>query len=288
MQENIQEMIDQVPTLMATYGLKILLAVVVFFVGKWLAQWIAKMLCKGLTYRGVDGAVAAFFRQISYYGLLIVVMVAALGQLGIQTASFVAVIGAAGLAIGLALQGSLSNFAAGVLLIMFRPFRAGDYIEAAGTAGVVKEISIFSTTLMTPDNKTITVPNGGILGDNIINYSLQTERRVDLEIGVSYKSDLDLVKRELLALAKADERVLKEKEITVGVIALADSSINFVLRPWVKTADFWPVRFSLLENVKKRFDEVGIEIPFPQMDVHISPQTLAKDVTAHESTAKNA
>lgn len=275
MQEKFQSIIDRIPELATLYGLKILLALAVFFIGKWLAQTISRLLCKGLEYRGVDGAVSSFFRQISYYGLLIVVTVAALGQLGVQTASFIAVIGAAGLAIGLALQGSLANLAAGVLLILFRPFRAGDYIEAAGTAGVVKEISIFSTTFVTPDNKTITVPNGGILGDNITNYSLQTERRVDLEIGVSYSSDIDLVKRELLAVAQADERVLKDKEITVGIITFADSSVNFVLRPWVRTADFWPVRFSLMENIKKRFDEVGIEIPFPQMDVHV--QKLPKE-----------
>lgn len=275
MQEKFQTIIDRVPELATLYGLKILLALAVFFIGKWLAQTISRLLCRGLEYRGVDGAVSSFFRQISYYGLLIVVTVAALGQLGVQTASFIAVIGAAGLAIGLALQGSLANLAAGVLLILFRPFRAGDYIEAAGTAGVVKEISIFSTTFVTPDNKTITVPNGGILGDNITNYSLQTERRVDLEIGVSYSSDIELVKRELLAVAQADERVLKDKEITVGIITFADSSVNFVLRPWVRTADFWPVRFSLMENIKKRFDEVGIEIPFPQMDVHV--QKMPKD-----------
>lgn len=275
MQEKFQDIIDRVPELAALYGMKILLALAVFFIGKWLAQTLSRVLCKGLEYRGVDGAVSSFFRQISYYGMLIVVTVAALGQLGVQTASFIAVIGAAGLAIGLALQGSLANFAAGVLLILFRPFRAGDYIEAAGTAGVVKEISIFSTTFMTPDNKTITVPNGGILGGNITNYSLQTERRVDLEIGVSYSSDIELVKRELLAVAQADERVLKDKEITVGIMTFADSSINFVLRPWVRTPDFWPVRFALMENIKKRFDEAGIEIPFPQMDVHV--QKLPKE-----------
>ncbi|MCM5670961.1 mechanosensitive ion channel [Pseudomonas aeruginosa] len=275
MQENFQAIIDQIPELTALYGMKILLALAVFFIGKWLAQTISRVISKGLEYRGVDGAVSSFFRQISYYGLLIVVAVAALGQLGVQTASFIAVIGAAGLAIGLALQGSLANFAAGVLLILFRPFRAGDYIEAAGTAGVVKEISIFSSTFVTPDNKTITVPNGGILDGNIVNYSLQAERRIDLEIGVSYGSDIEVVKRELLAVTREDERVLKDKDVTVGIMTFADSSINFVVRPWVRTADFWPVRFALMEAIKKRFDETGIEIPFPQMDVHV--QKLPKE-----------
>lgn len=269
MQENLRDIIDRIPELIALYGMKIVLALAVFFVGKWLASSISRMFAKGLAYRGIDGAVASFFRQISYYGLLIVVVVAALGQLGIQTASFVAVIGAAGLAIGLALQGSLSNFAAGVLLILFRPFRAGDYVEAAGIAGVVKEISIFSTTLLTPDNRTITVPNGSILSGNIINYSLQPERRIDLEIGVGYNCDVDVVKRELLALTQADERVLKDRAIEVGIVNLANSSVNFAVRVWVRNSDFGSVRFSLLENIKKRFDELGIEIPFPQMDVHV-------------------
>lgn len=269
MQESFQGLIDRIPELTALYGIRIVLALVVFLIGKWLAMSISKVFARGLSFRGVDPAVTNFFQQISYYGLLIVVVVAALGQLGVQTASFVAVIGAAGLAIGLALQGSLSNFAAGVLLILFRPFRAGNYIEAAGTAGVVKEISIFSTTLLTPDNRTITVPNGSILSGNIINASLQAERRIDLEIGVSYNCDVELVTRELLALAQADERVLKDRPIEVGITALANSSVNFALRPWVRSADFGPVRFALLENIKKRFDELGITTPFPQMDINV-------------------
>lgn len=269
MQENFHGIIDRIPEFIALYGLRIVLALLVFLIGKWLASSVSRMFAKALAFRGVDQAVSSFFRQISYYGLLIVVVVAALGQLGVQTASFVAVIGAAGLAIGLALQGSLSNFAAGVLLILFRPFRSGNYIEAAGVAGVVKEISIFSTTLITPDNRTITVPNGSILSGNIVNFSLQGERRIDLEIGVSYNCDVELVKRELMALAMADERIVKTRAIEVGITALADSSVNFALRSWVRNADFGAVRFSLLENIKKRFDEVGIEIPFPQMDVHV-------------------
>lgn len=269
MQESIQGIIDRIPELTALYGLRIVLALVVFLVGKRLASSISHMIAKALAYRGIDNAVSSFFRQLSYYGMLVVVVVATLGQLGVQTASFVAVIGAAGLAVGLALQGSLSNFAAGVLLILFRPFRSGNYIEAAGTAGVVKEISIFSTTLLTPDNRTITVPNSSILTGNIVNYSLQTERRIDLEIGVSYNCNVDVVKRELLAVAQADERILKDRPMEVGIVSFANSSVNFALRVWAKNSEFGVVRFALMENIKKRFDEVGIEIPFPQMDINV-------------------
>lgn len=269
MQESLQGIIDRIPELTTLYGLRIVLALVVFLVGKRLASSISHMIAKALAYRGIDNAVSSFFRQLSYYGMLVVVVVAALGQLGVQTASFVAVIGAAGLAVGLALQGSLSNFAAGVLLILFRPFRSGNYIEAAGTAGVVKEISIFSTTLLTPDNRTITVPNSSILTGNIVNYSLQAERRIDLEIGVSYSADVEAVKRELLALAQADERVLKDRPMEVGIVSFGNSSVNFALRVWAKNSEFGVVRFALLENIKKRFDEVGIEIPFPQMDINV-------------------
>lgn len=271
MQESFQGIIDRIPEFTALYGLRIVLALLVFLFGKWLASSISHMFARALAFRGVDQAVASFFRQLSYYGLLTVVIVAALGQLGVQTASFVAVIGAAGLAIGLALQGSLSNFAAGVLLILFRPFRAGNYIEAAGTAGVVREISIFSTTLLTPDNRTINVPNGSILSGNIVNNSLQSERRIDLEIGVSYDCDVDVIKRELLALAMADERVLKDRAIEVGINSLTSTSVNFALRPWVRTTDFGAVRFALLENIKKRFDELRIQFPLPQMDIRLQP-----------------
>ncbi len=269
MQENIQNLINQIPELVATYGLKVLLALVVFYIGKSIAGWISKAIGKALSFRGIDSTVALFVKNLAYYAMYTMAVIAALGQLGVQTASFVAIIGAAGLAVGFALQGSLANFAAGVLLIMFRPFKAGDFVEAGGAAGVIKEISIFSTTMLTGDNKTIIISNGSIMGSNIINYSTQAERRIDLVIGVGYSADLDLVKKELTAIVQADERVLKEKDVTIGVAELADSSVNLVVRPWVKSGDYWPTHFALLENIKKRFDEVGIEIPFPQMSVHV-------------------
>ncbi len=179
-------------------------------------------------------------------------------------------LGAAGLAVGLALQGSLSNFAAGVMIILFKPCKTGDFVEAGGAMGTISEIGIFATILLTPDNKTIIVPNSNITGGNITNFSAQDERRVDLVVGVGYGSNIKQVKEVLAELVAADSRILADKETMIGVSELADSSVNFVLRPWVKASDYWGVYFDLTEAVKVRFDELGIEIPFPQMDVHVT------------------
>jgi small conductance mechanosensitive channel len=197
------------------------------------------------------------------------VVLAALAQLGIQTTSFIAVIGAAGLAIGFALQGSLSNFAAGVMLIIFRPFKVGDFIEAAGTAGVVEEIMIFSTKLRSPDNKQLYVPNGSILSGTIVNYSAKNQRRVDLVFGCGYGDDIKKVKALLEAIVKENPLVLDDPAPTIGVLELGDSSVNFAVRPWVATPDYWDAYFQITEGVKQRFDEAGISIPFPQRDVHL-------------------
>lgn len=270
MDENIQNLIDKAPEFAVTYGLKLVLAIAVFFIGKAIVKWLANMLGAAMDKRNVDHTVASFCKHIAYYAMFTMVVIAALGQLGVKTASFVAILGAAGLAIGFALQGSLANFAAGVLLITFRPFKTGDYVEAGGASGSVQEISIFTTTLMTPDNKKIIIANGAVFGDNITNYSSQENRRVDLVVGVSYNADIAKTKEILLSVAQADERVLKDKDITIGLSELADSSVNFVLRPWVKTSDYWPTYFALMENIKIKLDEAGIEIPYPQMDVHLS------------------
>lgn len=272
MNENIENMMQQAPELVVTYGVKILLAFAVYIVGKWIARGISNLIEKGMNARNVDATVVNFTKNIAYYAMFTMVFIAALGQLGIQTASFVAIIGAAGLAVGFALQGSLGNFAAGVLLILFRPFKLGDFVEAGGASGVVKEISIFSTVLITGDNKTITISNASVMGSNIVNYSTQPERRVDITVGVSYNADLDLVRRELGNIANADNRVILEKGITIGVVELADSSVNFVFRIWTKTENYWPLYFATNEMIKKRFDEAGIEIPFPQMDVHLAKE----------------
>jgi small conductance mechanosensitive channel len=197
------------------------------------------------------------------------VIIAALGQLGVQTASLVAVLGAAGLAVGLALQGSLANFAAGLLLIIFKPFKVGDFIEGGGVSGVVEEVGIFTTMMNSPDNKKLVVPNAKMTSDNIVNYTAKQVRRVDLVAGVSYRDDLDKVKRVLGEILAADSRILKDPAPTVGVLALAESSVNLAVRPWVKTADYWDVFFATQESIKKRFDAEGISIPFPQQDVHL-------------------
>jgi small conductance mechanosensitive channel len=204
-----------------------------------------------------------------FIALLAFVVIAALGQLGIQTTSFIAILGAAGLAIGLALQGSLANFAAGFLMIIFRPFKVGDFIEGAGVAGVVEEIQIFTTTLKTGDNKIIIVPNAKLSGDNITNYSAMETRRVDMTVGVAYDADLSHVKKVLNEIISQDGRILAEPASQVAVAELADSSVNFVVRVWTKSADYWAVKFDMTETIKNRFDAEGIGIPFPQREIHI-------------------
>lgn len=266
---DIQAAIEEYSPLVITYGVKILMALVVFIVGKWLAKKIAAMLKATMLKSGIDETVVTFASNLAFGLLMTVVIIASLAQLGIQTASFVAIIGAAGLAVGLALQGSLSNFASGVMIIMFRPIKQGDFVEAGGVAGVVKDISIFVTTMNTPDNKTIIVPNSDIIGGPITNYSTQATRRVDMVVGISYDSDMQKAKEILQQLADNDERVLKDPAPTIAVSELADSSVNLVFRPWVNSADFWPTKFDLTEQIKMKFDEAGIGIPFPQMDVHI-------------------
>ncbi len=201
--------------------------------------------------------------------LMVVVVIAAVGALGVQTTSFIAILGAAGLAVGLALQGSLSNFASGVLIIIFRPYKVGDWIEGAGISGAVVDVQILTTILKTGDNKQIIVPNSQIMDSIITNYSANDTRRVDMVVGVSYADDVDKVRAALEDLITAEERILDDPAPTIAVSELADSSVNFVVRPWVKTADYWGVKFDLTEAIKKRFDQDGISIPFPQRDVHL-------------------
>ncbi len=268
MEFNTTELMDTASTFIVMYGLQIVAAILIFFIGRIAAKLVSSSIVKVMEKKKIDKTVNLFVGKLVYIGLLVFVAVAALGQLGIQTASFVAIIGAAGLAIGLALQGTLSNFAAGVLIILFRPFSVGNFIEAAGEAGVVEEISIFKTILKTGDNKVIYIPNSSIMGGNITNYSVKDTRRVDMVIGIGYDDDIKKAKEVLLGIAAADSRILKDPAITVAVSELADSSINFVVRPWVNSADYWAVKFDFLESVKLRFDEENIGIPYPQMDVH--------------------
>jgi len=253
----------------AHFGLKLITALAIFVIGRWVARRLSRLLEKGMEKAGTDATLIVFLHNIVYVGLLVFVILAAVGQLGVQTTSFLAVLGAAGLAVGLALQGSLANFAAGVLIIIFRPFKVGDFIEAGGVAGAVKAISIFTTTLHTPDNKVIIVPNAQVNSGTITNYSANDTRRVDMVMGVSYGDDLDKVRSVIKEVLDADERVLKDPAPLIAVLALADSSVNFAVRPWAKATDYWGVFFDVQERVKKRFDQEGISIPFPQQDVHI-------------------
>jgi len=251
------------------FGLRIVTAVLMFVIGRWVAKVIRSASGKMMSRSNVDATLVPFLENLIYVSLLTFVILAALAHLGVQTTSFIAVIGAAGLAVGLALQGSLANFASGVLMLIFRPFRVGDFIEGAGVSGVVEEISIFTTQLRTVDNKTIIIPNAKITGDNITNYTRKENRRVDLVVGVSYRDDIGNVKRVIADVLNGDARVLKDPAPTVAVLELGESSVNFAVRPWVKTADYWDVYFDTTENLKKRFDAEGIQIPFPQRDVHI-------------------
>jgi small conductance mechanosensitive channel len=253
----------------ALYGLKVVAALAILILGRFVALAIRGVVRKTLQRSRADAALVSFLTSLSYALLMTFVIIAALSQLGIQTASFVAILGAAGLAVGLALQGSLANFAAGVIMMIFKPFRVGDYVEAGGTAGVVEEIGIFTTEMKTPDNKKVIVPNAKVTGDNIINYSAKEQRRIDLVAGVSYNDDLDKVRKVLEQILREDERILTDPAPTVGVLELGDSSVNFAVRPWVKTADYWDVFFAVQEKIKKRFDKEGIVIPFPQRDVHM-------------------
>jgi small conductance mechanosensitive channel len=251
------------------FGINVITAIVIFFVGKWIVALVIKGLMKAMQKGDIDTTLRRFIGNLARMLLMLFVIIAAINALGVQTASLIALIGAAGLAVGLALQGSLSNFAAGVLIVLFRPYKVGDWIEGGGVSGAVEEVQILTTVLKTGDNKRVIIPNSQIMGSTITNYSANETRRVDLVVGVSYSDDLDKVRKELEGLVAADDRILEDPAVTIAVSELADSSVNFVLRPWVKTADYWGVYFGLTEAIKKRFDEVGISIPFPQQDVHI-------------------
>ena len=263
------EWVTTAQELLTKFGLKIVAAIVIFVIGRWVAKLIQRLLQKTLERAKVDHALVGFTCSLVHAGLMIFVILAALGQVGVQTTSFIAVLGAAGLAVGLALQGSLANFASGVLILLFRPFKVGDFVEGGGATGVIKEIHIFTTTMNTPDNKRVIIPNSKMMGDNIINYSAEGKRRIDLSAGISYSDDIPKAKQLLLEVISADERVLKDPAPFVGVSEMADSSINFAVRPWVNVPDYWDVFFDLNEAMKLRLEAEGFSIPFPQRDVHV-------------------
>ena len=262
-----------IPTILQTYvipwGIKIVMALAIFYVGRMAVAVIINVTRRLLHSRGMDDILIGFLSAILRWLLLLFVIIAALSQLGINTNSMVALLGAAGLAIGLSLQSSLSNFAAGVMLIIFRPFTKGDFVEAGGATGIIEKIHIFTTTMTTPDNKEVIVPNGAIIGGNITNYSARPTRRVDMVFSVSYDDDIRKAKQLLEEIIAADERVLKDPAPVIALGALAESSVNFLVRPWVNSADYWKFLWDTTEKVKLAFDEAGISIPYPQMDVHL-------------------
>jgi small conductance mechanosensitive channel len=273
--QDMNGFVELAQTLTAAYGVKVIAAILIFAIGKWLSSTVSRALGKAMRRAQSDEILVKFVVNLAYAALLIFVVMAALAQLGIQTTSFIAVLGAAGLATALALQSSLSNFAAGVMLIIFRPFKVGDYIEAAGTAGSVEEILIFSTKMTSPDNKQLYVPNGSILSGTIVNYSAKGQRRVDLVFGCGYGDDIKEVKALLEKILADNPLVLDDPAPLVAVFELGDNSVNFRVRPWVNTPDYGDAYCQITEAVKQGFDEAGISIPFPQRDVHLIPNQAA-------------
>ncbi len=255
--------------LVVTYGMNVLWAIVILLIGWWFAKFLTGFLRKTLQKADVDASLVGFLGNLVYWVVLVFAIMAALARLGIQTTSIIAVLGAASLAVGLALQGSLANFAAGVLVLLFKPYKVGDFVEISGATGAVTDIQIFNTILLTPDQKTVIVPNAQATGGNIVNYSTKGSRRLDMVFGIGYGDDLLKSKRILEEILAEDDRILSEPAPTVAVMALADSSVNFAVRPFVKVDDYWKVMFDTTEKVKLRFDAEGISIPFPQQDVHL-------------------
>jgi len=269
---DIDKYLDIIMNWLSVYSLKVVAAILVLIIGKWIARKISKIIGVVLEKNNVDVTLVGFLTNITYYALLIMVVIAAAGQLGINTTSFLTIVGAAGLAVGLALKDSLSNFASGVMLILFRPFQVGDIVTAGGVTGKVEQITIFTTVINTPDNQRVIVPNGAVTSDVITNVNANPTRRVDMVFGIGYDDDISQAKKILIDLLDADSRVLKDPAPVVAVSELADSSVNFIVRPWVNSADYWGVYLDLHEKVKVTFDEAGISIPYPQQDLHLFPE----------------
>lgn len=267
------DILEMLQTTGVEFGINVITAIAIFYIGKMVVGLLTRGLRKAMQAQKIDKTLESFVCNLASMVLLTFVIIASISALGIQTTAFIAVLGAAGLAIGLALQGSLANFASGVLIVLFRPYKVGDWVEAAGIAGTVVEVQILTTVFKTGDNKTIIVPNGQVMDSVIINYSSNDQRRVDMVVGVSYDDDLDKVRATLEDLIAADDRILDDPACTIAVAELADSSVNFIVRPWVKSGDYSGVKFDLTEAIKKRFDKEGITFPFPQQDVHLYSAT---------------
>lgn len=251
------------------YAPKILLALVVLFIGLWIIRAVSKLIGKGMDKRGTDETLKPFILSLLGWVLKAMLFISVFQMMGVATTSFIAVLGAAGLAIGLALQGTLANFAGGALILLFKPYKVGDLIESMGKLGVVKEIQIFTTVLLNPQNKTIILPNGAVSNGEITNYTREGKLRVDISIGISYESNMKEAKDVLMKVLENDEKVLRDPAPFVGVSELGDSSVNLAVRPWSTAADYWDVYFGITEKCKNALDEAGITIPFPQMDVHL-------------------
>lgn len=263
------EWFDRIPGLAMDWGVRLFWAGAIFFIGRMVATAVKGIVKRVLEKAGVEAILTQFVKVLAYWAVMIFVVVASLNQLGIHTTSFVAVLGAAGLAIGLAFKDSLSNFASGMMAVIFRPFKIGDFIEGGGSAGIVEKLTLFTTHLRTPDNKAIIMPNSKLMADNITNITAKETRRVDLVMGIGYQDDIDLAKETISRLIDADARILKDPAPFIGVVELADSSVNIAVRPWVQRDDYFKVLVHLNEGIKKAFDAAGISIPYPQQDVHL-------------------
>ena len=271
MNEDVNKYVDMAIQYGAEYGVRIIGAIAIFVIGKWVAKKLSGLIKKLMERGEIDPTLSAFIASIIDILLMVVVVLAAIKNLGIDTTSFIAILGAAGLAIGLALQGTFGNIGSGVILILFRPFEVGNFVSVGGESGTVEAITLFNTTLLTPDNKVILIPNSAVASGNITNFSTKEERRVDFVFGIGYDDDLKLAKATLQEIVDADTRILKDPASFIGVGELGDSSVNFTVRVWVKASDYWGVHFDTIEKVKLTFDEKGISIPYPQMDIHLDP-----------------
>jgi small conductance mechanosensitive channel len=274
---NMEQLIPLLMEYGTEFGFRLISAAAIFLLGRWLAKLVTGWLKRLLDRTDMEDTLEKFLCNMLYAVLLAAVVIATIGALGVETTSLLAILGAAGLAVGLALQGSLSNFASGVLIVGFRPYRVGDFIEAAGTAGTVEEVQIFTTVLRTGDNKLVIVPNSQIMDGTIVNYSAKDRRRIDLVVGCGYGDDLDHARRVIRQVVDSEPRILEDPAPEIAVSELAESSVNFVVRPWVNTGDYWAVRFAVTEQIKKRFDAEGLSIPFPQRDIHVYQHTPATD-----------
>ena len=267
--EKSSQWVQTIVDLAKDYGPKLIGAILVLVFGFWIIKGIMKGITKSMDKKEVDPSLKPFLKSMIAILLKALLIISVMGMVGIQMTSFIAILGAAGLAVGLALSGALQNFAGGVMILAFKPFKVGDFIDAQGYMGVVNEIHIFNTILKTPDNKIVIIPNGGLSTSSMVNYSKEPTRRVDWTFGIAYGDDMENARKTLNELINADARILKDPEPFIALSALADSSVNIVVRAWVNAADYWGVHFDMNENVYKTFGKKGLNFPFPQMDVHL-------------------